>query len=91
MTALDFATGVLYAIVAAIVIVNLQTLCGIAHESWLWLQEALPSSRRRRIRRFVSRLRRQSAPPSTVIAVSERERLNVVVRISDHLQKARVH
>lgn len=92
MTAFDFYTAVVYAIVAAIVLLNVPTLLGILREGLAWLREALPStSRRRRIRRFAARLRRASSipsPQSTITAVSERERLDVIVRMSDWKARA---
>lgn len=86
MTAFEFYTAVVYAVVALLVLFNIPTLLGLAHESLLWIRInfRIPPTR---AQRFLARLRRDRPP---VVAISERDRLNVIVRMDLH-RKARTH
>ena len=94
MTAWTFLEAAVYLVVAAIVLLNVVfVLPPLVQEAFLWIGEALRVPRIYSVRRVVaiaSRMKRAAAPPSEVIAISERDRLNVIVRITD-FQKARSH
>jgi hypothetical protein len=81
--------------VALVVLYNiLFTLPGLLAESFAWIEQALRVPRTYSVRRVVSiasRMKRAAAaPPPDVVAVSERERLNVVVRMSDRRGSVRL-
>jgi hypothetical protein len=94
MTAFDLYTVIVYAVVALVVLYNvLFTLPGLLAESFAWIEQALRVPRTYSVRRVVSiasRMKRAAAAPTPdVVAVAERERLDVIVRMSDY-QKARL-
>jgi hypothetical protein len=81
--------------VALLLLVNaIFVLPGLLMEGWAWLRE-LRDEIRLVSRSYAKHPPRMPVPPPTpanfnIVAVSERDRLNVVVRICD-FQKARSH